>query len=288
MRGLQLSLMQKPSLLKEVCDRFEGSSSSPSSQSPHASSLNLPGSTLVARQPLRDRPCACRKKLVFKLVYSSNVRNLYRNSRWDGKIYATTLTHHSDCPLFTISEITEERGFRLSYCGAWLARAVYASVAITKGAGGFSISPNLAVRPVVPRSSRIFKLFRHSPDNLPKELVKSRDLQSTLEWTICQLVRLFEDKDASPYDVDEDGNTLLHVSSHNTRLLSLAINAKGCFQHACQRFLEMGSELEGNGTESLEHYVLFLNKIRAFGVQMNQANAHGLYASYIQQDHIME
>lgn len=93
---------------------------------------------------------------------------------------------------------------RFVYCGRIIAQAITASIHLRRGAGRFSISPNLDCSRVVPYEGSIFSMF-------------DSELPFYLHWTdkikkvdsfIQKLHREFQRGSASPYDVDEEGNTL--------------------------------------------------------------------------------
>lgn len=97
-------------------------------------------------------------------------------------------------------------------CGAFLAGALEASISITRGAGGLSISPNLRCARLVSRDSPAFKLV----DDLSQKfyVLTPEDmggLEALVDISIHGLALLFRDGKASPYDVDPEGGTLLHV-----------------------------------------------------------------------------
>lgn len=97
-------------------------------------------------------------------------------------------------------------------CGAFLAGALEASISITRGAGGLSISPNLRCARLVSRDSPAFKLVDHLyPEFYVMSPKYMGELEALLDTSIHGLALLFRDGKASPYDVDLEGRTLLHV-----------------------------------------------------------------------------
>ena len=81
---------------------------------------------------------------------------------------------------------------------------------ITSGAGGFAISPQLTIVRVVRWDSPAFLQVQQLFANL---LVGSeREMVQAPKYMIKKLHRLFCTGVASPFDVDQDGRTLLHVS----------------------------------------------------------------------------
>lgn len=83
---------------------------------------------------------------------------------------------------------------------------------ITK-AGVYSISPSLSFRAVVPSDSPAFAALNGIDDFSSFE--SSRELSNALDLLLRQLQGVFRSRAASPYDVDVNGNTILHVSLSN-------------------------------------------------------------------------
>lgn len=110
---------------------------------------------------------------------------------------------------------------RIKHCGALLAGAIEASLSIIRGAGGSSISRVLQCARVVPQNSPAFPLFRPFAMRYKSGfgcaiLIRSKvtstvETKAQLEIYMHRLARMFSDGRASPYDVDLEGNTLLHV-----------------------------------------------------------------------------
>ena len=79
-----------------------------------------------------------------------------------------------------------------------------ASFACTMGAGGASLTPSLSFRNVVAHDSPAFAIMSN---------FKSGNLDCRrVDKEFQDLRQLFQERRASPYDVNVDGNTLLHVS----------------------------------------------------------------------------
>ncbi|KAJ6000745.1 hypothetical protein N7481_001154 [Penicillium waksmanii] len=75
----------------------------------------------------------------------------------------------------------------------------------TGGAGGFAISPNLALFPVVPKDSPVFSLLM----NTEKTLGEGYD-DVVLQDTLKGLLKLFRNHESSPLDTLPNGDTILH------------------------------------------------------------------------------
>lgn len=97
---------------------------------------------------------------------------------------------------------------RLSYSGPLLAGALLISMSMTRGSGGFSISPTLAFSPTVPHDAPAFKAVECLTFS---KSTSAFDMEAAFEFRKQELSRLYGDRKASPYDLDEFGNTVLHV-----------------------------------------------------------------------------
>ena len=94
---------------------------------------------------------------------------------------------------------------------------------ITSGAGAFAISPQLTlIRMVDNDRSPAFLQVHDLFTNLRQEA--EQGVAHHLENAIKNLRRVFCNGSASPFDVDQNGRTLLHVS-HICRLRNLNIPA---------------------------------------------------------------
>ncbi|MCJ1476212.1 hypothetical protein MMC13_004878 [Lambiella insularis] len=83
-----------------------------------------------------------------------------------------------------------------------------ASIAVTRGAGGFSISPHLDVRAFVRKDSPAFNLFA-------RDLWNSLSIADPIKHMhdiLHQLQRLFDMREAAPSDVDINGRTVLSMN----------------------------------------------------------------------------
>ena len=125
-----------------------------------------------------------------------------------------SMSHHPGCHLFVKSCSTTVARFCMKRCGAFLSGAIEASISITRGAGGFSISPGLRCARVVPANNPAFELvarFNEIYWSYGCRRMNIAELELSLETGIQDLTRLFRDGKASPYDVNLQGDTLLHV-----------------------------------------------------------------------------
>ena len=126
----------------------------------------------------------------------------------------TTVKHMPGCAYAAINQTSTSRMVQVSYSGlrSLLSMAVSFSISLNTGAGGVSISPSITVRPVVDRGvSPAFQII-----NLVARCSwNSKWLETSLQTRVLnlslqRLSRLYEERKASPYEVDIYGSTLVH------------------------------------------------------------------------------
>ena len=100
-------------------------------------------------------------------------------------------------------------------------------MSMTRGSGGFSISPALTFNYVVSSDTEPFKLldrpFGFDPVKFFYCGLSTADVRATLDLVRRKLFRLYQEGNASPSDVDENGNTVMHVRhwcKHSVRFKS--------------------------------------------------------------------
>ena len=131
------------------------------------------------------------------------------------KTSTETYKHSTTCAYCIRTEATTTVGLKMTYYGRLLANTVRATVSITSGAGGFSISPCLNFRALVSNRSPAFKLldsktlYTHFVRTPPS---RTSEVCDYFESTLQQIYELFQDKVASPTDINECGETLIHVA----------------------------------------------------------------------------
>ena len=182
---------------------------------------NLPGSNNERREDWlgsTDDRRKRRQRCTCKLKHNNTYTEIRPNSTWKIVFERECINHHRTCPLFASPAKTTTAKIRIRTCGAFLAGAVEASISLIRGAGGSSISAALQCARVVPRNSPAFSLVHLDyvsgsvfPTFNGRAITSPRKLKAHREFNIHQLARMFRDGRASPYDVDLDGNTLLHV-----------------------------------------------------------------------------
>ena len=181
------------------------------------------------RPPLRSGKARSRQRCSCKsnpngrdpeTLFKSTDFKMTLNSKWMFTKFMfifeiESMSHHYSCPLFPKAANTTKAKFRLTSCGTLLARAIEASISIKRGAGGSSISPVLQGAYVVHDKATFRVLDLYKPEYYHMMLYAPdggrRRLEALLDSRIHELQRLFGTGKASPYDVDLEGNTLLHV-----------------------------------------------------------------------------
>jgi hypothetical protein len=205
MQQLNLQLLSKPALLCSVCDEAEKMQKYPSdpraTQAPRAKRRN--------RTPMEyKRPfCTCSSSISHQVDYlSTRTFKVFR---------ATSSPHQNYCPLHPFSKKRETFGIKFLFPGIFLTKLVHATLAISRGAGGMSISPNLSYHAIVSRESPGFRLISDTIELLiPGRVLHGWPESSSVvvEQTLQRFYDLFISGHASPHDTLENGDTLLHVS----------------------------------------------------------------------------
>ena len=136
---------------------------------------------------------------------------------WSGT--CSTGWHDRACSIYSSNPTVTTARFFLGICGALLNRAAEASISISRGAGGFSISPKIHCLRVVEYDCEAFRLVRMY-DDIPS-ISNIKDWEGFLDRIIQEIDRLFQEGQAFPYDVDLEGNTLLHVRGRQVFLAAL-------------------------------------------------------------------
>lgn len=129
--------------------------------------------------------------------------------QWNAATFASTLVHRQDCPLFEEAEEVKQFGFRISYSGSLLAGMIQAAMSMTRGCGGFSISPILAYNPTVSSDVAVFRIL----DISFKDRTSVADVQAMFALKKQELLRLYIEGKASLRGMDEEGNTVTACES---------------------------------------------------------------------------
>lgn len=159
-------------------------------------------------QFLKRPTCTCRPA-TYSVEFHGYDRQRSRGRRWSAMLNRSATTHRKDCAFFNYSNRDISLDLRLAYCGRVIAQAVITSIQIRRGAGGFSISPSLSCIRVVSSDSPVFRLLQNFCGTFSLlNFISPVDFDDPVR----ELVKLFQDGQASPCDVNLSGQSLLHVS----------------------------------------------------------------------------
>lgn len=122
--------------------------------------------------------------------------------------YSRKSFHFKDCPIWTLPQTRDIVGLRIRFTNAFLTGIFSTSMSATKGAGKYSIAPGINFRTTVPRDSPAFALI----GGIGGDCWKLDDVSAYFDGIYLQLRKMLTEKSASLSDIDQDGNTLLHVS----------------------------------------------------------------------------
>ncbi|MCJ1467990.1 hypothetical protein MMC07_006616 [Pseudocyphellaria aurata] len=245
-KNLQMSLIQKPGLFQSVYDE-SSHLESPTDLSSYKKKDLLEHDSSPASFKTAAQRCTCQPRIIRKNSSRTHGKWFPRES-WNVAFYTANSTHRKGCP--TLLDSSHTIGLRFSYCGYLLARTLQASMSFTRGAGGFSISPTMSFSALVPSDSPVFRLL----DFTFSSKTSVQDMSRCFDLRIHQIVHLYETRAASPYDVDQDGNTMLHK--------------------ACTLFRLNADHLTVNDSV-IEIYLGFLRKLQDLCVPLNKTNALG-------------
>jgi hypothetical protein len=146
------------------------------------------------------RLCSCRRRTVrFENSYTIGWLRLLSRSE-------NVIAHSKSCPYW--NPRIEEKSTELAaeYINLAFGTAVKLAIQATRGAGGLSVSPLLTLRGFVRKDSPVFALFYDDAIYQHRE-----DIGMYMDYASKRMLQLFRDGSASPYDVDEHGETILHV-----------------------------------------------------------------------------
>jgi hypothetical protein len=104
---------------------------------------------------------------------------------------------------------TEKPSVLSTYFGQLLGKAVESSMTIKRGAGGSSLGSSITIRGSVHCDSPAFQLFEKDSWS---GLMTSENYRNRMEYVVGCLGMLFTEGKALPTSIDEDGDSLMHVS----------------------------------------------------------------------------
>ena len=179
--GLQRTLISSPSAFRSICDSID---------------LDAAPKQQISFQNL----CSCSIRQTHKAMFLRQGASRVSTRTTEASLHSET------CPYWNPSQSTKKTMFCVSYISLLLKRSIQANLEIGLGAGGYSISPSLTFRRIVPRNSAAFALI-----SLESLVYLRQNEDDYLAGLSRRIFKLFRDGEASPYDQDEYGDNLLHV-----------------------------------------------------------------------------
>jgi hypothetical protein len=191
-------LFREPALLATLCD---------SHHDLQRDTLNVLQSDM--HQKIRKPMSALSKGSFCSCKGRTRTAESYISTRSLSAFWSRKTQHLPYCPLYARAERIDTLGAKYTYCSKTLGNSIAVAISITRGAGGFAISPWLQFRAVVSKDSPAFALLSHeSAFRTP-----GKDVEKCADVILNQMYRLFEEGKALPTDVLSNGETLLHVSA---------------------------------------------------------------------------
>lgn len=147
------------------------------------------------------RLCSCRKRTRrYQTSYTVGWLRLLSSSE-------NIVDHSKSCPYWNPKVETQFTELAAENIRSVFGKTMKLAMKVTRGAGGFSISPTLTLQGFVRNDSPIFELFTGSA-------IREHEgsFGEYLDYASTRMLQLFSDGCGSPYDVDWAGRTVLHVS----------------------------------------------------------------------------
>ncbi|KAF7511002.1 hypothetical protein GJ744_005548 [Endocarpon pusillum] len=263
-RGQRLPLLLSLDAPPGISDDFDWQQSANSSITYTKKHKRRPSPHQTGARDLGSSVCTCPASYAFReYQYLSRAVSLfYSKERYE--------THLPRCPFYTSPQQVRKLGARFHSVGYLLSTAILTTVSMKTGASGFSITPHLSFKAIVSSRSPAFSLF--SQENYEKSLHRRSATTSELtseflDSIMPRLLRLFAERQASPTDVNEFGQSLLHAALyrmyrlyeidvrtlHSVRQLLLSLLASGVPTDTC--------DMAGESTLTLWLCVVFWNNL---------------------------
>ena len=154
--------------------------------------------------PRSRRMCTCRKRT---MRYESSctigwLRLLARSE--------SVIEHYRFCPLQNPKPDKESKELALEHMKSVFGTTLKLGMKLTRDAGNLSIGPLFTLRGVAQNDSPVFALFTRDASDRHKD-----DLGEYMDYASKRMLQLFDDKKSRchPYDVNENGQTILHVGA---------------------------------------------------------------------------
>ena len=151
--------------------------------------------------------CNCRRREVIQSAQSWNLGS--------ASVSSEVLTwHRRACPFHERCVKHNRLSFSLKYTSVMLRIIARVTMSMQYGAGGISLSPHLTLRGMRRENSPAFKLF----DQKDWYSWSIEDPMARIDQISLRLQQLIDDRLVSPYDLDENGRSLLSVCNSCYRL----------------------------------------------------------------------
>lgn len=149
---------------------------------------------------MADR-CNCRRREV--------VQSLKRWSLGSASVSSEILAQHrSGCPIHARCAEHHRLSFSLKYTSTMLRIIAKVTISMKYGAGGLSLSPNLTLRGMKREDSPAFRLFDKAEW---KDCETVADATVKINQILLRLQQMFDERVASPFDLDQEGNSLVWI-----------------------------------------------------------------------------
>ena len=164
--------------------------------------------TVTGREEQHVLPrCNCRRRETVQSAQSWNLGSV--------SVSSEVLTRHrSGCPFHEICAKHNRLSFSLKYTSVMLRIIARVTMSMQYGAGGISLSPHLTLRGMRRESSPAFRLFKFEEWGACPTTAEGI---WRINQTSLRLQQLVNDRLVSPYDLDENGNSLISVCSSRYR-----------------------------------------------------------------------
>ena len=197
--------------------------------------------------------CNCRRREYFQSLTSWSLGS--------ASVSSEIVTHHrSGCPCYTRSAKQHRLFFNLRYTSVMLNIIARVSMSMAYGAGGLSLSPNLTIKGMRRENSPAFRLFDRAEW---EDCYTVADAMAKMNQVSLRLQQMFDEGLASPFDLDQRGNSLFWV-------------CKPCYKSGRTHGLQVAHSplitchWEWNCREFIEKRIGLLKLMESLGVPFNE------------------
>lgn len=122
--------------------------------------------------------------------------------------YSQTSEHNEICLFYIDGRKKRTLNFKLSWKSMLISRTIQIMARLSTGSGGIAMSSYVDWIPIVPRSSPAVSILR---DLNSMALYYNPQPHLLVDTARDELLKLFARREAHPKEIDEDGQSLLHV-----------------------------------------------------------------------------